>query len=126
LQKQIGDRLIQPMWQTSVNRCIIAIMARRRVSPRRWLLRTLPFALIGAAMGVPLSYHIQNGLVRGMVSRRDYTRQVFSAAPSAIWNQIRSQGASPDPLGIVERLLFTVMLTAGAGVFAGWWMTSGK
>jgi hypothetical protein len=101
-------------------------MPRPRKTIRRLLWRTIPFALLGAVAGVPLSYQIQSGLIRSMVSRRDYTRQVFSAAPSAIWDEVRSRGGSPDPLGIVERLVFTVMLTSVAGVFAGWWITSRK
>src|SRR6187399_3309461 len=75
-------------------------VARRRFS-RRLLLRIIPFALIAAAAGVPLSYQIQSDLVRGMVSRRDYTTRVFSVAPNAVWDQIRAEGGSADPLGIV-------------------------
>jgi len=88
------------------------------------LLRIIPFALIAAAAGVPLSYQIQNDLVRGMVSRRDYTTRVFSVAPNAVWDQIRAEGGSADPLGIVERLAFTVLLCGGAGAFFGLWVTS--
>ena len=90
------------------------------------LIRIIPFAVIGAAVGVPLSYQIQNDLVRGMVSRRDYTARVFTVAPNAIWDEIRAEGGSADPLGIIERLTFTVLLCGGAGAFFGLWVTSGR
>lgn len=101
-------------------------MARKRRPIRRLLTRTVPFAIIGGAIGVPLSYQVQNSLVRGLVSRRDYTRQVFTAAPNAMFDQIRSKGGSPDPLGIVERLTFVVTMSAVTGAIAGLYLTRGK
>jgi hypothetical protein len=103
-------------------------MPRRRKPIRRFLWRAVAFALFGALLGVPISYSFQSGIVKALISRSDYTKQVLTAAPSEIWKKANSQssGGGIDPFGVVATLSTTVIVCGAATTLIGLRLTRKK
>lgn len=101
-------------------------MARRKPI-RRLLWKVAFFAAFGALLGIPLSYQFQSGIVKALINRSDYTKQVLRAAPSEIWNKTNSGGGGGvDPFGVVATLTTTVIICAGATTMIGLRLTRKK
>lgn len=101
-------------------------MARRKPI-RRFLWKAVFFAMFGALVGIPISYQFQSGLVKALISRRDYTAQVFKAAPGEIWKGANSGGGPAiDPLGVVATLTTTMLVCAGTTTIIGLRLTRRK